>query len=95
MDLHRGMKKYTSGHSYYGIEIIQMDARMISDIQLITYGVRIRPTIIIFTNISPCFDLMSLDRWKAWEVATQYDLIPFEKSRFAEDEAEIEMRVYK
>ena len=70
------------------LKLYKMDARMMSDIQLITYGI-FAPTVIIFTNMFPCFDLMSFDRWKVWEVDTQHDLIPFEMSRFAEDEAEI------
>ena len=77
MDSPRGLKKYTLGHSYYGIEIIQNGCAY--DKRYTTNNIWcIRPTIIIFTNMSPCFDLMNLDRWKVWEVATQSDLIPFE-----------------
>ena len=55
MDLPRGMKKYTLGRSYYGIEIIQNGCAY--DKRYTTNNIWcIRPTVIIFTHMFPCFD---------------------------------------
>lgn len=67
IDLPRGMKKDKLGDFYSGIEIIKngvcYDKR---------YGAKKRrfnrPVIWIFSNMLPCFTLMSKDRWNVWEV---------------------------
>ena len=67
IDLPRGMKKDKLGDFYSGIEIIKngvcYDKRYTGRKMRFT-----RPCIWIFSNMLPCFTLMSPDRWKVWTV---------------------------
>jgi hypothetical protein len=78
IDLPRGMKKDKLGDFYSGIEIIKngvcYDKRYTGRKKRFT-----RPCIWIFSNMLPCFTLMSSDRWRVWTVNTEsLDLEPYD-----------------
>ena len=70
IDLPRGMKKDKLGDFYSGIEIIKngvcYDKRYNGRKKRFT-----RPTIWIFSNMLPCFTLMTKDRWQVWTVSLE------------------------
>lgn len=74
IDLPRGMKKDKLGEFYAGIEVIKNG---------VAYDKRHnpkkkrfnRPNIIVFTNMMPNLELMSMDRWIICEVDENYNLI--------------------
>ena len=61
----RGMKKDKLADFYAGIEVIKngvaYDKRY--NAKKIYFD---RPRVFVFTNMLPCFDLMSKDRWNVW-----------------------------
>jgi len=65
MDLPRGMKKDKLADLYSGIEVIKngvaFDKRNHAKKKRFD-----RPRIIVFTNVLPCLDLMTRDRWQIW-----------------------------
>lgn len=70
IDLPRGMKKDKLGDFYSGIEIIKngvcYDKRYHGRKKRFT-----RPVVWIFSNMLPCFDLMTKSRWKVFTVNTE------------------------
>lgn len=77
IDLPRGMKKDKLGELYSGIEIIKNGVAY--DKRYSAKKVRFdRPRIFVFTNILPCLDLMSRDRWVIHEITEDFDLAPLE-----------------
>jgi hypothetical protein len=64
-DMPRGMKKDKLADFYAGIEVIKngvaYDKRY--NAKKIYFD---RPRVFVFTNMLPCFDLMSKDRWNVW-----------------------------
>ena len=72
-DMPRGMKKDKLGDFYSGIEIIKNGVAY--DKRYKARKIRFnRPNVFVFTNTLPALKLMSLDRWKLWEVTEQYEL---------------------
>lgn len=78
LDLPRGMKKDKLGDFYSGIEIIKngvcYDKRYLAKKKRFN-----RPVIWIFSNMLPCFTLMTKDRWKVWTINQEsMDLEPYD-----------------
>lgn len=73
-DMPRGMKKDKLADFYAGIETIKngiaYDWRHEAKKERFT-----RPRIVIFTNCLPVFELLSTDRWKVWEMLSDYSLV--------------------
>lgn len=76
IDMPRGMKKDKLGDFYSGIEVIKngvaFDKRNFAKKERFD-----RPRIYVFTNMLPCFKLMSADRWKIWTISPEKELIPY------------------
>lgn len=76
IDMPRGMKKDKLGDFYAGIEVVKngvsYDKRNFAKKERFD-----RPRIFVFTNMLPCFDLMSKDRWKIWTIDENKELIAF------------------
>lgn len=67
VDMPRGMKKDKLADFYSGLEIIKNGVAY--DKRYTARKVRFdRPRVFVFTNELPCFDLMSRDRWRVWNV---------------------------
>lgn len=75
-DMPRGMKKDRLGDFYSGIEVIKngvaFDKRYNAKKKRFS-----RPVIFVFTNVLPCLDLMSKDRWIIWKVNKKFELVPY------------------
>ena len=66
-DLPRGMKKDKLGDLYSGIEVIKNGVAY--DKRYKNNKIKFdRPRIIVFTNVLPCLELMTKDRWKIWTI---------------------------
>lgn len=72
-DMPRGMKKDKLGDFYSGIEVIKNGVAY--DKRYNAKKIRFdRPRIFVFTNTLPKLELMSMDRWRLWEVSEAYEL---------------------
>lgn len=73
IDMPRGMKKDKLGDLYAGIEVIKNGVAY--DKRYNAKKIRFdRPRIFVFTNMLPCLDLMSKDRWNIWEINDKKEL---------------------
>lgn len=74
-DMPRGMKKDKLADFYSGIEVIKngiaFDKRYSAKKKRFD-----RPTIFVFTNMLPQFDLMSKDKWTVWTIKNK-ELVPY------------------
>lgn len=74
IDMPRGMKKDKLGEFYSGLEAlkngIMYDKRYAFKKRRID-----RPQIVVFTNVDPCLELLSRDRWILWDINADYELI--------------------
>lgn len=77
VDMPRAMKKDKLGQFYAGLECLKngymYDKRYSFKRRRID-----RPQIWVFTNTLPSWDLMSIDRWKVYELTTSYDLVDYD-----------------
>lgn len=72
VDMPRGMKKDRLGDFYSGIEVIKNGVAY--DKRHSATKIRFdRPRIFVFTNVLPCMDLMSADRWVIWKILPNFD----------------------
>lgn len=88
IDLPRAMNKDRLNGIYTAIE--QIKKGKLYDLRY-TYKVHWidSPQIWVFSNIEPDLDLLSLDRWKIWEVNTDYELVKYEpKIKITDDPLE-------
>jgi hypothetical protein len=76
IDMPRGMKKDKLADLYSGIEVVKNGVAY--DKRYHAKKIRFnRPRIFVFTNMLPCFDLMSKDRWNVWEINEKMELEPY------------------
>lgn len=77
-DMPRGMKKDKLAEFYSGIECIKNGIAY--DPRYTAKKVRFsRPRVVVFTNCLPEFSLLSMDRWKVWEMKHDYSIEHNEK----------------
>ena len=77
IDMPRGMKKDKLADLYSGIEVIKNGVAY--DKRYTAKKIRFdRPRIFVFTNVLPCFDLMSKDRWNVWTIDENKELQVYE-----------------
>ena len=74
IDMPRGMKKDKLGEFYSGLECLKNG--VMYDKRYSFKKRRIdRPQVIVFTNVEPCLELLSIDRWIMWDINANYELI--------------------
>lgn len=73
VDMPRGMKKDKLGEFYSGLECIKNGRAY--DWRHQAASIRFdRPRIVVFTNMLPDLELMSIDRWKLWRMQPDHSL---------------------
>lgn len=78
VDMPRGMKKSKLGEFYAGLEVLKNGAAY--DKRYSFHKKRFdRPQILVFSNALPVFDLLTPDRWKIYEMQSDYSMIPYQE----------------
>lgn len=87
VDMPRGMKKDKLGEFYSGIEVIKNGVAY--DKRYNAKKIRFdRPNIFVFTNTLPKFELLSIDRWKVYEITKDYEFEQLEPLDYIENKEE-------
>lgn len=78
IDMPRAMKKDKLGEFYAGLECLKngvcYDKRYCGKKRRFD-----RPQVIVFTNVLPCFQFLSADRWSVWQMQEDKSLTPYEE----------------
>nr|UOF76858.1 rep protein [Cressdnaviricota sp.] len=80
VDMPRGMKKDKLGEFYSGLECLK-NGRAYDKRYSYKEKRFDRPNVVVFTNVEPAYDLLSLDRWVVWRMTEDRD-IELERGRF-------------
>ena len=72
-DMPRGMKKDKLADFYSGIETIKNGIAYDKRYKAIKKRFD-RPRVFVFTNTTPVFELLSMDRWVVWDMKPDYDV---------------------